>query len=184
MKKIFAALLLAAVCLAACTKDDDGGSGEASAVKGSTSTMVGWGINGSFDSGSAFMYKSAQTYYFLLCEGQANSWGDALLLPHLEIHIWESYINKDLSAIADLSKVYDINETPSHIYVCWAPGNGHRFFNKPQLSSAQGNYPFESGNLSVSYLYGMYTIAFSGFCADDKGSYSPGWSYAGQFAGM
>lgn len=183
MKKILSALLLAAAVVTACSKDD-AGSGEATAVKGSSSTVIGWGIDGPINSGSAFMYKTGQTYCFLLCEGEANSWEDAKKHPFLEIHIWEAYINTDISAVADLSRVYDINETPSHIYVCWSPGNGNRYFNKPQYASAQGNYTFESGSLSVSFLYGMYTIAFSGFCSDDKNTYSPGWSYAGQFVGM
>ena len=175
---IIPALLLGLALLAGCTKD---GISEETAIKGNSSTVTGWGLNGAFKSGSAFMYKSDKTCCFLLCEGKANSWSAALKKPHIEIHISKSYIYKNAGDMVDTSKSYDINETPSHIYVCWDPGNGHRFYNKPNLSSDPGSYPFKSGSLNVCNLHGTYTIAFSGQCSDNKSSYTPGWSYAGQF---
>lgn len=188
MKRILtiAAMLLTAVVAVSCSGDDEGGSAanEAKAVQGSSGTVIGITDTGSFNEGSAFMYKSAQTLYFLLCEGSARSWSEGLKLPHLEIHIWESYVGSDPSALTNPDNAIDINGSGKKVYVCWKAGNGHRFFDKNNYAVADGNYKFESGSLSVSKLMGMYTIAFSGMCADEKGAYSPGWSYSGQFKGM
>ena len=187
MKRILtiAAMLLTTLAAISCTGDEEGGSAsEAKAVRGSSTSVIGVTDTGSFSEGSAFMYKRAQTLYFLLCEGTARSWSEALKLPHLEIHIWESYVGTDVMAMANPANAIDINGNDKKVYVCWKAGNGHRFFDKNNYAVADGNYKFESGSLSVYKVMGMYTIAFSGFCADEKGAYSPGWSYSGQFKGM
>ncbi len=178
-----AAILMVAL-LPSCKKDGGSGPGssESTAMKGSTDTVISITDTGSHGEGSAFMYKSAQTLYFLLCEGKANSWNEGLLLPHLEVHIWESWVLEDAMAFADPNKAIDINGTEKKVYVCWKAGNGHNFMDKNNYAVAPGvNFQFESGSLSVGKVMGMYMIAFSGFCADDKGSYTPGWSYSGEF---
>ena len=87
-------------------------------------------------------------------------------------------------AIADPSKTIDINGTAKKVYVCWAPGNGIRFIDKNNFSTAQGNYPFEKGDLSVGkFGYDMYTIAFVGGGKDNKDEYREAdFSYGGQFS--
>ena len=183
MKRIFIALTIVAALLPSCKKGgDDSGTSESSALVGSPATVISITDTGSHNEGSAFMYKSAQTLYFLLCEGKATSWNDGLRLPHLEIHIWEALVKDDAMAFANPDNAIDINGSDPKVYVCWKAGNGHNFFDKNNYAVAPGvNYQFESGSLSVAEVMGMYMIAFQGLCADDKGAYSPGWSYSGSF---
>lgn len=178
-----AAILMVAL-LPSCKKDGDSGSGSSisSAIKGSSETVISITDTGSHSEGSAFMYKEAQTLHFLLCEGKANSWNGGLSLPHLEIHIWENWVYDDPMALANPDNAIDINGTEKKVYVCWKAGNGHHFYDKNNFFVSSGvNYQFESGLLSVAKIMGMYTISFSGMCADDKGAYSPSWSYSGEF---
>lgn len=181
-----AALLLLAAMSASCKKDNGGvASSEGSAVKGGTTSMVISTPWGQSTEGSAFMYKTAQTCCFLLCEGTASSWSKALLLPHLEIHIWESYIATDVNAMANpATAAIDINSNEKKVYVCWSTGKGQRFFDKNHYASATGNYTFESGSVSVLKVYGIYSISFMGSGSDGKDVYGTTWTYAGSFKGM
>ena len=178
-----AALTMIAGMLCSCTSDGGGtGSSEESSIKGS-SMVSGFSAGHTFNNGSAFMYKSGQTYYFLLCEGEASSWEKAKALPHLEIHIWEGWIITDPMALADYTKHIDINGSEKKVYVCWVPGNGYRFFDKNNYASAQGNFMFESGSLSVGSVgMDMYTIAFTGRGTDKKDYFEADYSYGGQFS--
>ena len=178
--------VLIAALLASCGKDDGGvASSEGSAVKGSTTSMVISSPRGQSTEGSAFMYKTGQTLCFLLCDGTANSWSKGLLLPHLEIHIWESYVVTDVNAMANpAASAIDVNSTSKKVYVCWAPGNGQRYFDKNHYAVAAGNYTLESGSVMVSKVYGIYSISFVGDGSDGKDVYGTTWSYAGSFKGM
>ena len=182
---LFAVLAFVLAIICSCSKDGAGspeGSSESTAIAGSPETVISITDTGSHSEGSAFMYKSAQTLYFLLCEGKANSWNAGIRLPHLEVHIWEALVKDDPMAFANPANAIDINGSDPKVYVCWKAGNGHNFFDKNNYAVAQGvNYTFESGSLNVAKVMGMYMIAFNGFCADEIGAYSPGWSYSGSF---
>ena len=196
MKRIFiiAFFVMLATLVSSCSKEGGTGGGggsksESSAEKGTVTGLQGWSIDGNFSGGSAFMYKTAQTYCFLLCKGEVNSWSKGLLQPHLEIHIWESWISDDISSLADPSKAIDINGTEKKVYVCYAPGNGQRYFDKNNYAVAANNYTFESGSLTVIKSMGMVMIGFSGMCGSGEdgkglGGYSFVWSFTGQFKGL
>ena len=179
-----AALLLLAAVSVSCKKDDDGiPTSEANAAKGDQTSMIGYTANGQVTEGSAFMYKRGQTLYFLLCEGEARSWSKAYERPHLEIHIWESYVVEDLNKLMNATAyAIDITSKEKKVYVCWVPGNGERFFDVNNYAVATGNYKFDSGSVLVSKTMGMYTISFSGSCTDGKTFFGPSWAYTGAFA--
>ena len=129
MKRFIVVAVLVAALLPSCKKDGDGpGASESTAMVGSPETVISITDTGSHNEGSAFMYKSAQTLYFLLCEGKATSWNDGLRLPHLEVHIWEALVKDDPMAFANPSNAIDINGSDPKVYVCWKAGNGHNLF--------------------------------------------------------
>ena len=192
MKKMCIISAIAALfAFVSCSGDGgSGGSGtsEATAIKG-TSMAIGNGVNGVFTGGAAFMYSSRGMVNFLLCEGDAKNWNDALKKPHLEVHILQGLILKDITAMADISKAIDIND-PSYanvecpVSVRWNVGNGMRFQGKYGYQGGTNNYVFEYGRLMVGKgpLNGMYSIAFVGNGVDkDNNKWDADWSYGGQF---
>ena len=186
---LIALSVLCAVSLASCGKDDGGsGTSESTAIKGTSST-IGVGVNGVFTGGSAFMYTSRVHHFFLLCEGEAKNWNDALKKPHLEVGIHDGSILNDITAVKDMSKAIDINDPKFASVECpvsvrWCPGNGMRFVNKYSYTGAVNSYQFDSGSLMVAKgpMSGMFMIAFVGSGQDkDKNKWDCDWSYGGQF---
>ena len=190
MKRFLSVLAIAALfALASCSGDDGGNSGtsESTAIKG-TPGSFGIDATGSFTGGSAFYYSSRGMVNFLLCEGDAKNWNDALKKPHLEIHILQGLILKDVSQVS-ASNYIDVND-PSYanvecpVSVRWAPGNGMTFVNKYSYTGAANMYKFDTGSLSVAKgpMSGMYTIAFLGNGKDkDNKTWDANWGYGGQF---
>ena len=191
MKKLH--LLFTLIVLAAfvsCGKDDGGsGTSEGTAIKG-TSGTTGTSATGIFSSGSAFMYTSGFTHFFLLCEGEAKNWNDALKKPYLKIAISDASILKDVTAMADISKAIDINDprfanVECPVSVTWNVGNGMRFMGKYGYNGGTNCYKFDTGSLLVAEgpMNGMYVIAFVGRGVDkDNEEWGADWSYGGQFA--
>ena len=189
---IITVFVLAAAMILSCGKDESaggGGTSEGTAVKG-TPGAIGTNTTGIFSGGSAFMYRTLLTHHFLLCEGEAKNWKDALTKPHLEIGISDASILSDITAMADPSRAINVNDPAfAHVEcpvsVRWNPGNGMRFYNKYSYTAAPGCYQFETGSLMVAEgpMKGMFTIAFVGSGRDNENKgWSADWSYGGQFS--
>lgn len=193
MKKIriIMALAVLAAAFVSCSGDDDGGAGssEASALKG-TPGAIGNGTSGIFTGGSAFMYRTRLVHHFLLCEGEAKNWNDALKRPHLEIGINDNAILDDILSITDMSKAIDINDprfanAECPVSVRWNRGDGVRFQGKYGYQGGANNYVFQEGKLFVAKgpMKGMFTIAFVGYGKDGGNNrWDTNWSYGGQFS--
>ena len=173
--------------LVSCSKDgkQSPNASEAHAEKAVSGSGTCWSAEGPFATSSAFMYKTAQDYCFLLCEGEVDSWSKGKEKQHLEIHIWEGWIETDIAASSDPSRAIDINGSEKKVYVRWNPGNGERYFDKNNYAVATGNYTFLRGNLSVTKTAGMVMIVFTGtFDGGKLSGADVGWTYSGTFKGL